>query len=49
MNERDPLWLSILGLTLFVLALVGSCQAYSECVADGRPKYECAHYARSGR
>ena len=45
MKQSDPLWLTLLCLGLFVLALVGSCQAYYNCLADGRPSYECRHYA----
>ena len=50
MNTRnDPLWVTIIGLTFFCLVLLGSCQAYRDCLADGRPSYECGHYARVGR
>lgn len=44
--KGDPFWISIVGLALFVLALVGSCQSYTDCLADGRQRYECSHYAR---
>jgi hypothetical protein len=47
-KQRElPLWLTIACLALFVLALVGSCQAYYDCIDDGHPYYECRHYARS--
>jgi hypothetical protein len=45
-KSEHPLWVSIVGLILFVLALVGSCQAYYDCVDDGRPYYECRQYSR---
>ena len=48
-DTQDPLWVTIVGLTLLCLALMGSCQSYNDCIADGRPKYECAHYARFQR
>ena len=47
-NEH-PLWVTILSLALLCLAIVGSCQAYNDCIADGRPSYECRHYSRMVR
>lgn len=47
--SEHPFWLNIVTLLLLILVLVGACQMYRDCLADGRPAYECAHYARSGR
>ena len=49
MNNDRPGWLAVLGPLLLVVALVASCQMYRDCLDDGLPKYECAHYARLGR
>ena len=38
MTQQDPLWISVFGLMMLTLVLVGSCQAYRDCVADGRPR-----------
>ena len=48
-QRNDPMWVTIVGLVLFTLALVGSCRAYYDCLDDGHPYYECGHYARPGR
>lgn len=47
--NNTSVWLNIVGLMLLILAILASCQMYRDCVADGRPRYECAHYARVGR
>lgn len=46
---NTPGWLNIVGPVLLALAILASCQMYRDCLADGRPRYECAHYARLGR
>lgn len=48
-REGETGWVAVVGLIMFVVVIVSSCQAYYDCIDDGLPYYQCGHYARVGR
>lgn len=48
-GDGESGWIAVVGLIVLILVLVTSCEMYTDCLADGLPRYECAHYTRMGR